>query len=132
MRHWSAGLTREPTRVNMRQLIHAAADVTIHLVCPAGEFFAGGLGFWVLGAKHQLDDRKQRGVLVAGPGRIPCRSCPAGKAGAVGEGVGVLGAGDPLSSRQQRGELVAGAGRIARLAGPVGEVGAVDQSLGCS
>ena len=91
----------------MRQLIHAAADVTIHLVCPAGEFFAGGLGFWVLGAKHQLDDRKQRGVLVAGPGRIPCRSCPAGKAGAVGEGVGVLGAGDPLSSRQQRGEPVA-------------------------
>ena len=75
-------------------------------------------------------DGQQRGVLVAGPGRIPRLPGPGGEVGAGGQGVGVLGAGDPLADGQQRGVLVAGPGRIPRLPGPGGEVGAGGQGVG--
>ena len=38
------------------ELLYAAADAIIRLVCPVGEFFPGGLGFLVLGAQHALAD----------------------------------------------------------------------------
>ena len=61
------------TRVNMLELLHARpriADVS-RLPGPVGEVGAGGQGVRVLGAQDPLADGQQRGVLVAGPGRIP-------------------------------------------------------------
>lgn len=52
-------------------LIHTRLRVTARLLRPVGEVGAGGQGVRVLGAGHPLTHPKQRGVLVAGPGRIP-------------------------------------------------------------
>jgi hypothetical protein len=46
---------------------------------------------------------QQRGVLVAGPGRIPRLLGPAGEVAAGGQGLRVLQAGHPLDGGQQRG-----------------------------
>src|SRR6266545_2178401 len=43
----------------------------LRLLGPVGEVVAGLQGFWVLGAQHLLEHWQQRGVLVAGRGRLP-------------------------------------------------------------
>jgi len=54
----------------------------------------------MLGAQDPLLNGQQRGVLVAGRGRIPRLPGPAGQVGAGGQGFGVLGAEDPLADGQ--------------------------------
>jgi hypothetical protein len=63
----------------------------VRLLGPAGKVAAGGQGTGVLGAGDPLDDRQQRGELVAGRDRIPRLPGPAGEVGAGGQGVAVLG-----------------------------------------
>jgi hypothetical protein len=57
--------------VNMLELVHAGADVTVRPPGPVGEAVPGGQGIRMLGAGHPLLDGQQRGVLVPGPGSIP-------------------------------------------------------------
>ena len=78
-------------------------------------------------ARHPLVEGQQRGVLVAGPGRIPRPPGPIGEVAPDGQGVRVLGAEDLLSQGQQRCQLLTGPSYIPRCPGPVGELAAGDQ-----
>jgi len=64
----------------------------------------------VLRAEDPVIHRQERGVLVAGGGRIPRLPGPLGEAGAGVKGGWVFRAEDPLAWGQQRGVLVAGPG----------------------
>jgi hypothetical protein len=65
----------------------------------------------VLGAQDPLADGQQRGVLVAGPGRIPRLPRPVGKVVAGGQGLRVLWMGAGLALRVIREASPGRAGR---------------------
>ena len=69
------------------------------------ELVAGAHGARVLGAQDPLEDGKQGGELVAGPGRIPRLPRPASEVGAGGQGAWVPGAQDLFAQGQQGGAL---------------------------
>src|SRR5690242_2082438 len=56
----------------------SASTLSLGLRSPVVEVVAGGQGLGVLGAQDPLADGQQRGVLVAGPGRIPRLPGPVG------------------------------------------------------
>ena len=66
-----------------------------------------------LGAQHPLLHRQQRGVLVAGPGRIPRLPGPVGEAAAGSQGGRVLGPEHPATLRTR--------GNLANWTGTVGD-----------
>ena len=76
----------------------------------------------MLDAGYPFAHRHQRGVLVPGTGRIPCRPGPAGQVATSGKRLGMLSAQDALADRHQRGQLIPGPGRIPRLPRPAGQV----------
>jgi hypothetical protein len=76
----------------------------------------------MLSAESLLQEGQQRGVLLAGRGRVPSRTGRVGFVAASDESRGVLCAEDPREDGEQRGVLVPGGGRIARLPSPVGQV----------